>query len=73
MNKHKIFKGIVVACLGVLVIDALVDLKLALDSLRGECGCDCCGDDDGGGNPCHMTCAGMAGENDFDDSAMTRA
>ncbi len=42
MNKHKILKGIMVACLGVLVIDAIVDLKLALDGLRGECCCDCC-------------------------------
>lgn len=71
MNKHKIFKGIACVCLGILVVDAIVDLKRAIDGLRGECCCDgcCCGEGDG--NPCHMTCAGMAGEDDFDDEAMS--
>ena len=72
MNKHKIFKGIACVCLGILVVDAIVDLKRAIDGLRGEHCCDgcCCGEGNGDSNPCHMACAGMADEDDFVDEAM---
>lgn len=72
MNKYKIFGCITCVGLGILAVGAFVRRKRAIRDLQTVCCCDCgCyHDDDGDGNPCHMACAGMAGEDDFDDEAM---
>lgn len=72
MNKHKIFGGIVCAGLGILAVGAIVRRRRAIYNMWDGCSCDCgCyHDGEGDNNPCHMACAGMAGEDDFDDEAM---
>ena len=60
----KLIKIASLAALAILVADAALDLYDRARIMLAEMELSA---DDGDGNPCHMACAGMATEEDFDD------
>lgn len=62
----KILRGVEIGCLAVLAVRVVTEMASEIRCMRCSCedgcrGCECDGYD---GNPCHMTCAGMADEPD---------